>query len=1664
MYGSGPILPGNPATLGASAPAMTRQVRQALGARQAVSTGTQATPTHTENPATTIQSQVRETAVLQLRAHNRVIQRAKLAAQTQARTADVAADRAGLDSGFASTIPTDERPRAAEPHLNMKYCNELQAVADRLETVIIIRDPNFKGQTLLDEGHATKSSHIKAKSSETGPTSGFVAVEPRYTKLSQAEGKQAAAINASFAQGCKAQQIFLSPARVAEMTSNDNPDMVITASALRSHPSNAQRIVGGHLRCSAQYPHRGEVHFELRFNDHEDAFAVYEVGTPNHALLEPKPVLGLTNPLPPGATATRFDAVCADYDLFAVHAPLAKRNPDAMRRYIDVPSRSFDSFSPAEREAKNESDARARHIPEKQDPHLLNANSLLRDAILEINREVMLAGGPHDVCHHSDEIGNPNSDHPGFPQFAFYPRSAENAFSTDFPRGNPGEAVKLKDWDDLKRFNAASTVAGFYPPPNNERWGEVLLDTIGKVPGIDEDLLIADSVDDIVLNSQPGSFERFQLVLRALEDVERSIGENTIIKKPSALKLTDEEARGRAVYCERVRGEIQRLGGLDDLGRLQPLLPDPKTLPKSKWEFSKETLDKIGPDVLKDLPRVSYESLKTIAKRCAKEDYPLVIAYMEKAFKADKVATQLLTIANTTSALLGAVEGLERDAPAGKPLAAGLGRALMGRMDNAIALLLEKSDSLASGKAETDVDSLRAAKEAVVELGKLHAKVRADLRSIEEDVTSMVGDGYVLTTEKHADARAGRALRKEVLNGMLKVGRLKRQNATTSVNAAWNAAHALAYRAEGRFAIQPRNNKESEIIRKIDELRGAALGGAALALSSQASAKNNEDADNMMRDLRLGILRDLETALNALGMEVPDRLFDEEGEPVDEHKTAQFLQEIDALRGVVVARQRPTRSLDLLVAGSHARENRHIQRSDHIAKANTLLASLGLTRGILNENELTAAATAKGRFSPDVLRSRLKLAQELARADARAMQPDQRDIDFDAETESSLRSHWSKHVAHVVRSIEDENLLGVKEHPDETANKPTWVGRALGKKTPALSEAQLTQNKEVQLICALVKARRRTSAAIGLHRELPTKTVEILQKDVRPNAQLDREERAITRAARKLIDITGKRSMAGRVRRTLQKAYASTIKPPDAEARWRGHLPNTGVGTNAGINISNGVQTTQGDATLPFGGIIEGSVAHIAFATADAVKLSKSYKDLTPNGLQRADQAVREQTALGQEMVQRFEEKNGPEDQMRSRVLLHLGEKIQGKADPTSARKIDKGGRFGMTALGLLGGVGIVQSLTVGSAMRTAGAVVPPALPLVGYAGVGTAAVSASIATARQGYEATRNSVYARRNNEALQLANDRVVKGMSPPVSNTRQPTGPGGGQATAEVGLNDVASQGTTASDRIEDQAVEIAHHRLGKLNRPNRAGVKTADLAAQSLAFGGSTTMLYTFAGIGTAVAATSLSAGGVFGGIAAYFSASFAFRTGLQARRDATRDALTDYLKDVADSRQIGRLNKKAGIETAGAEPGSLKSDVVAEILKREPELVTDLLLAALRRELPPLTSEEMEQQVSRHAERDALKATAGPGDAENPDSELSAKQRQIDEAAAARLMQSKSACFVIGLGADPEHVLAIADSYQTKAMDAFCRELLNFTILKVARLDTRLKDGAYPGTQ
>ncbi|WP_299144117.1 anthrax toxin-like adenylyl cyclase domain-containing protein [uncultured Vibrio sp.] len=63
------------------------------------------------------------------------------------------------------------------------YASAFQKVADKYNVIIGLRTPSDIGQMHLKSGHPSKNFHVKAKSSNTGPTAGFITQKALYSKV-----------------------------------------------------------------------------------------------------------------------------------------------------------------------------------------------------------------------------------------------------------------------------------------------------------------------------------------------------------------------------------------------------------------------------------------------------------------------------------------------------------------------------------------------------------------------------------------------------------------------------------------------------------------------------------------------------------------------------------------------------------------------------------------------------------------------------------------------------------------------------------------------------------------------------------------------------------------------------------------------------------------------------------------------------------------------------------------------------------------------------------------------------------------------------------------------------------------------------------------------------------------------------------------------------------------------------------------------------------------------------------------------------------------------------------------------------------------------------------------------------------------------------------------
>nr|ELA0225361.1 RHS repeat protein [Klebsiella aerogenes] len=253
------------------------------------------------------------------------------------------------------------------------YSPAFKRTAKKYNVIIGIRDPNPLGETLLKEGFPSKNFHMKAKSSPTGPTAGFIAEDPIYSKVSPSEyKKQKASIDKAKALGSKSISLSISNSRVNELIDTGNLN-----------------ALGGN-RYSAKYP-SGTQEFKIENNG----------GILNS---EGKPVKVMTNPPEIGGAKANSLPITADYDLFTI---IPSINQSYNERPLTVPQRllrgnfSLPFISPKGKNGMSE------------DVNMGNLHHFGKVIIGNLNNEINAegyAGGK--LVWHNDETGNPFS--PGF--------------------------------------------------------------------------------------------------------------------------------------------------------------------------------------------------------------------------------------------------------------------------------------------------------------------------------------------------------------------------------------------------------------------------------------------------------------------------------------------------------------------------------------------------------------------------------------------------------------------------------------------------------------------------------------------------------------------------------------------------------------------------------------------------------------------------------------------------------------------------------------------------------------------------------------------------------------------------------------------------------------------------------------------------------------------------------------------------------------------------------------------------------------------------------------------------------------------------------------------------------------------------------------------------
>lgn len=256
---------------------------------------------------------------------------------------------------------------------NLLYGSAFKAVAKKYNVVIGVRCPNQLVFSLLKEGTPSKNFHMKAKSSPSGPTAGYITEDPRYSKVDTSSYQQHHHyIDLAKKKGSVAVNLTTTKSRLDEL---------IAINELR-------RLEGN--RYSAKYP--GGTCFFIIDSEHR----VFDD--------KEKPVKVMTNPAETGENEINKNPITADYDLFTI---IPRKQQDSTLRPMSIPPRllrgNFDAafLKPRSLQGRNE------------DINKGNIHFFGQVIINDLNLEIKLCGYTGGkLVWHNDETGNPFS--PGF--------------------------------------------------------------------------------------------------------------------------------------------------------------------------------------------------------------------------------------------------------------------------------------------------------------------------------------------------------------------------------------------------------------------------------------------------------------------------------------------------------------------------------------------------------------------------------------------------------------------------------------------------------------------------------------------------------------------------------------------------------------------------------------------------------------------------------------------------------------------------------------------------------------------------------------------------------------------------------------------------------------------------------------------------------------------------------------------------------------------------------------------------------------------------------------------------------------------------------------------------------------------------------------------------
>ena len=343
-----------------------------------------------------------------------------------------------------------------------------QEVANAQNCIIMSRAVGTACTQLIEEGYSSKGFHVKAKSCNWGPMSGFVLEDPNLTKRGPNEvDKQSHDLHHAFDDwNAKATRLYISEARRAALESQgvivranggNSSNQIVwgkqypgggtgdnASKALRSMKFLLKKTDGNTLRNAP-----AQVMWAVCYMNPQEAVHTGSIKDNGavYAMVNPKGLGGR------GAGGVRM-AITGDYDLFSLCVRRDLYRPQTKDEAEDD-IRGLDDRMVGVRKLERNIKKKKQDVGE--DIHQGNMSirhSIIRAALNDAFSRKGYTGGA--MVHHSDEAGRPFIDDVDMPVFAVVPNQVN-------PYG-------LENLEDLREFWTDWVRYGGYVPFLNPNW------------------------------------------------------------------------------------------------------------------------------------------------------------------------------------------------------------------------------------------------------------------------------------------------------------------------------------------------------------------------------------------------------------------------------------------------------------------------------------------------------------------------------------------------------------------------------------------------------------------------------------------------------------------------------------------------------------------------------------------------------------------------------------------------------------------------------------------------------------------------------------------------------------------------------------------------------------------------------------------------------------------------------------------------------------------------------------------------------------------------------------------------------------------------------------------------------------------------------------------